>query len=213
MPRFISLYRKNKTNFIKGIFMLRWIHWWRDGWRHKRHHSWPLPEELHLIHAVIAHAEAHQRHWIDSLFGVKPAAIPEPTEAVINVIELLQHQRVLLFEALFCVCVDHPQSVYRVMSSGALQWCRRLAMGLKPGLWTPPLSPDPDITGIILLRSWVGEPVWSRMRFSLPKEKVEEVERQPVIPVTAHKLSMLWMAVIAWIQRECPRENGHVNGA
>lgn len=193
--------------------MLRWIHWWRNGWRHKRHHSWPLPEELHIIHAVIAHAEAHQRYWMDSLFGVQPTTIPEPTEALVNVIELLQQQRFLLFEVLFCVCVDHPQSVYRYMSSGAQQWCRRLAMGLKPGLWTPPLSSDPEITGIVLLRGWVGEPVWSRMRFSLPKEKVEEVERQPAVNITAHKLTTLWLAVIACMQNHLAGENNHVNGA
>ncbi|WP_433646878.1 hypothetical protein [Kosakonia pseudosacchari] len=202
MRRFISLYRKNDINFIKGIFMLRWIHWWRDGWRHKRHHSWPLPEELHLIHAVITYAETHQRLWIDNLFGVKPTAIPEPTEAFINVIELLQHQRVLLFEALFCVCVAGPSSVYHFLSPDAQQWCRRLAMGLKPGLWMPPLSSDPEITGIILLRGWVGEPVWSRMRFSLPKENVEVVEHQADITLAPQKLSALWMAVIAWMQRE-----------
>lgn len=187
--------------------MPEWVKWWRNGWRQDRHCSWPSPVELRSPALRHAFCEYHHRRWIDRFFGVAPAAIPWPATGYITLITWTESEWQRLFRLCFSVCCGRVLPRQCVLSDQDAQWCRRLAKGLKPGWWLPPAvltSRDPDLAAMLLLRCWTGEAVWLRMRFRLPKDKVERLPQAPAEPVAAKQLSALWQALIVYVASSSP---------
>ena len=198
---------------ISSHFVLEWVHWWRDNWRHQRHCSWPLPPELQSTTLYHLFSELNLRKQIDSFFGVEPVITPYPLAGFATLIKSDVQQWHQLFQLSFSVCSGHLMPRNSFLSASDEQWCRRVAKGLKPGLWIPSsvMLPDPGIMGILLLRSWTGVTVWSRMRFCLAKREVEEAEQLITEKIPSKPLSALWQAVIAHLDITASRENRYVN--
>lgn len=178
--------------------MWQWITWWCSGWRQHMHSSWPLPVALQLDHRLLALLELTHRHWLDSLYGIVPTPIPAPKMGITILIALQPAQWHRLLQLVYCICAGHKTFSLEYLTSQDKQWCRRVAKGLKPGLWLPAsfLSLDPITMAILLLRDWLGPAVWTRMRFCFGREKVEEVETISSSVITEKILNPLWQAVI-----------------
>lgn len=187
--------------------MLAWIHWWRNGWRKRRHLSWPLPTEL--LSFAYPLTESASRETTDRFFGIAPVPAPYPAAGLITLIKLPQEKWSYLFKLCFSICAVGLPPPYFLANIDDEKWCRRVAKGLKPGLWLPPYfaCPEPDIYGIWLLRCWSIEPVWLRMRFCLDKNKVEAAEHPVVESPPLKRLSTLLQAVISRVDGRPLQEN------
>lgn len=76
-------------------------------------------------------------------------------------------------------------------------WCRRVAKALQPGQWLPQSwqVDDDDILVLRLLRAWVGEVLWKRLRLQFCHSNIIQAERVMYEGLPTHRLSALWRAV------------------
>ncbi|AWO81541.1 type III secretion system protein [Serratia marcescens] len=86
------------------------------------------------------------------------------------------------------------------LTPGQQRWCRRIAQGIRPGLWLapPPGVPTGDgaIDGLWLLSLRCGPLCWPRVRLHFSPDWVRAVERLPRSSDFPSRLLPLWQAAI-----------------
>ncbi|MBT2375472.1 hypothetical protein [Pseudomonas fluorescens] len=76
-------------------------------------------------------------------------------------------------------------------------WCRRVGKALQPGQWLPQnwQVDDDDIFALRLLRAWVGNAIWERLRLQFSHPRIMQAERVIYEGLPARRLAALWQAV------------------
>ncbi|QXI31248.1 hypothetical protein [Pseudomonas vanderleydeniana] len=173
---------------------LAWVRWWVASGQ-GADTSWQLgraslgPEWQARLRAAPP--------WVEQHLGLR-AAWPEPPNP--GLLPLLgldagQWQRVL--QLAVAVCSGSQSETGLVLDEADRTWCRRLGRALQPGHWLPGHWHDGgiELQGLRLLRAWVGEPVWQRLRLGFARPMVEAAEQQAFEELPPARLNALWQAV------------------
>ena len=184
-----------------GRAALRWLRWWcidcwlaaAPGWRQAEFYQ--LNDARLAALAQTSHPAVCQQLQLTT-------AVSPPDADLLAWLDLTPSRRWLALRLAAEVC-------WRGCTGLPAQqqlWCRRLAQGLRPGLWltdSGELSAgDGDINGLGLLRLRAGPLCWPRLRLQLPPEQVQEVERLTQPGAFPPRLLPLWPAVIWYAQQE-----------
>ncbi|MGN7738566.1 hypothetical protein ACTJKT_01015 [Pseudomonas sp. 22526] len=96
------------------------------------------------------------------------------------------------------VCAGSPPLALPGLDPADLIWCRRLGKSLQPGFWLPDQwhEGSPFTRGLRLLRAWVGDSVWQRLRLHFARDAIEEAERVTFEGLPAPRLAALWQAIL-----------------
>ncbi|MBT2298555.1 hypothetical protein [Pseudomonas fluorescens] len=170
---------------------LRWVDWWARGAKGPVGAlavSETVPEPL--------------RGWLRQHPEERRAGTampPPPNLILLPLLALEPEQWSRLFSLVVTVCDGGHRPARPGLGPAELIWCRRLGKALQPGRWLPAItSADAtDIQGLRLLRAWVGEVVWQRLRHSFARADVIDAERQPWHGLPGTRLTALWQAA-AW---------------
>ncbi|WP_226499274.1 hypothetical protein [Pseudomonas sp. MWU16-30322] len=186
---------------------LAWVRWWVQGAR-QAEADWALGEQNVATHCL-AFLRSHSGPWLDAHLGMSAEwpATPNPVLLPLLSLDREQWRRVLNLVATVCAGSQTPQPPG--LSQPELIWCRRLGKALQPGNWLPPtaLADTAEIRGLRLLRAWVGESVWSRLRLTFARSRVVDAERVSFASLPGQRLTSLWQAV-SWYALTVPNEQG-----
>ncbi|MFJ4192632.1 hypothetical protein [Pseudomonas sp. NPDC089534] len=131
--------------------------------------------------------------WLERCAGMDATlpAPPNPGLLPLLALDAAQWSRVLALAA--AVCAGSQAAPQGLDEAGRL-WCRRLGRALQPGHWLPARWRDGDsrTQGLRLLRAWVGEPVWQRLRLEFAGTPIEDA---PLEGLPHARLASLWQAV------------------
>ncbi|MDI2591021.1 hypothetical protein NYP20_19160 [Pseudomonas sp. N3-W] len=175
---------------------LAWVRWWVEGAR-GADRDWRLGEEG-VTPELLAWLRRHPGAWLDRHLHMTSTLPPAPNAHLLPLLgaDSGQWSRVLSLVVTVCAGSEalHPGALDRA----DLIWCRRLGRALQPGHWLPVQWPQgtPHIQGLRLLRAWVGEPVWQRLRLRFARPAIEEAERLAFDDLPAARLAALWQAVV-----------------
>lgn len=166
---------------------LRWVDWWVRG---AEQAYGDLPADSALRTWLREHPEER----------LPDTEMPPPPNLILlPLLALEPAQWSRLFSLVATVCDGAHRPARLGLGPAELIWCRRLGKALQPGRWMPVtgFADAPDIQGLRLLRAWVGETVWQRLRLSFARADVVEAERHPWHGLPATRLIALWQAA-AW---------------
>lgn len=176
---------------------LGWVRWWVEGARNADP-DWRLgaasasPEWRAWLHR-------HPGAWLDQHLNMTSTPAPPPNVTLLPLLSLDATQWPRVLSLVVTVCAGNEPPDDALLEPADLIWCRRLGRALQPGRWLPPQWSDSprDLQGLRLLRAWVGETVWQRLRLHFARPAVENAEQVLFDALPAARLSALWQAV-AW---------------
>lgn len=182
---------------------LRWLRWWCiDCWLTAAP-EWRQADFYQLDDARLT-ALAHTHHQM-LCQQLQLAAPVSPIDAELLLwLQLPVQQRRLALRLAAEVCWrDSTQSI---LLPEQQRWCRRIAQGMRPGLWLPSSgglpTDDGDINGLWLLNMRAGPQCWARLRLALPQQAVLAVEQLPSLDAFPARLLPLWQAVFWYASQE-----------
>ena len=184
---------------------LRWLRWWCiDSWL-DADISW-RKAGLYQIDETRLAALARTHHTaICQELQINSAVAPIDAEMVAWLdLTLPQQQLALRLAAEVC----WRDSAQAMLVPTQQRWCRRIAQGMRPGIWLTQAEELPvrnvDINGLWLLRLRAGPVCWSRLRLAFPAESVHQVEQLKQSDVFPSRLLPLWQAVFWYAIQERP---------
>ncbi|WP_251977526.1 hypothetical protein [Salinicola avicenniae] len=175
---------------------LGWVRWWSQPWWQAHESWWPTSLQSLSPQRLAGLAEGyHQSIGVE--FGIEPA-MPERADEALQALVLSAPTRWQLTLALASTMCDPGRETGLTVAQH--RWCERIARGLRPGHW---LEPGGDV--LMLLREWVSEPCWARLRLRFCRQRVASLEHQPR-PGALHagRLETFWQAAI-WQSQDADR--------
>ncbi|WP_139835895.1 hypothetical protein [Pseudomonas sp. R16(2017)] len=153
---------------------LAWVRWWADA---APPSNTPWPAEWRARHAGMG--------------ATRPAP---PNGGLLPLLVLDAQQWAKVLSLAVAVCAGSQGEPPPGLDDAGLRWCRRLGRALQPGHWLPARwrEGDTQSQGLRLLRAWVGEPVWQRLRLEFACTSIEDA---PLQGVPHARLASLWQAV------------------
>ncbi|MBV4464946.1 hypothetical protein AB7M29_004867 [Pseudomonas sp. F-14 TE3623] len=177
---------------------LYWVRWWAQGWC-DTHAGWQLPAEPQLPLPMLELLRKTRGAWLDRRLGFMTSIPPPPPIALLPLLPLAPEQWQYVFNLVVTVCGGSVVRSPNLVAEPDHIWCRRLGKALQPGQWLPATWREcrAEAVGLALLRAWVGERVWGKLRLRFLRFDVEEAERMTCDTIPHVKLTALWQAV-AW---------------
>ncbi|CCP01840.1 type III secretion protein HrpD [Erwinia amylovora Ea644] len=182
---------------------LRWLRWWYiDCWL-TADAQWRQASFYQLEDALLS-ALAHTHHaMICQQLQLATPLIPVDGD-LLAWLKLTAPQRQLALRLAAEVC--WRGSTQATLLPEQQRWCRRIAQGMRPGMWLPTLnglpSDEGDINGLWLLKMRAGPQCWPRLRLSFPQEAVKALEQLAPIAEFPARLLPLWQAVFWYASQE-----------
>ena len=168
-----------------------WSEFWYRPWQHLND-SWLeiLPiESLKLVATV---APRFLRAWLE----VDDCVMAKPDEQTLRWMKLsLDHQNLV---ALLLVEVVRKGASHGQLTTPDEEWCRHLAKALRPGLWLNEaiLNTDPEVLLCLVIRQFVEQDLWQRLRVTLPYRAVQTAELLANEPLARNRINQLWQSVL-----------------
>ncbi|MGE7955663.1 hypothetical protein ACQKQA_03520 [Pseudomonas sp. NPDC089530] len=174
---------------------LDWVRWWVEGAR-QAEASWQLGAEG-IAPGLLARLRDESGPWLDQRLGMTAAWPVPPNPGLLPLLALDSRQWQRVLRLAVAVCAGSQPQVGHGLDDAERVWCRRLGRALQPGHWLPGQWRDGSVQvqGLRLMRAWVGEPVWQRLRLRFVRALVEDAERQPFAGLPGARLTALWQAV------------------
>ncbi|CAO95576.1 HrpD protein (hrp cluster) [Erwinia tasmaniensis Et1/99] len=183
---------------------LSWLRWWCiDCWL-AADPQWRQADFYQLDQdRLAALARTHHDMICQRLRLAGPVCAPDPDLLIWLRLTAPQRQLALTLAAEVCWRGCTQDSLLPEQQ----RWCRRIAQGMRPGLWlsAPGGLPGDEggINGLWLLRLRAGPECWPRLRLSFPQDAVQAVERLPQVKTFPARLLPLWQAVF-WCASQEP---------
>ncbi|MBX9404943.1 hypothetical protein K5E40_04545 [Pseudomonas baetica] len=186
---------------------LAWVRWWVQGAR-RAESGWVLGEQG-IEPRRLAFLRSHSGPWLDAHLGMSNEWPPSPNPVLLPLLSLDCTQWLRVLNLVVVVCAGSQSAEVGGLSRAELVWCRRLGKALQPGHWLPPSwsADSPEIRGLRLLRAWVGEAVWRRLRLIFDRSRVAAAEAHCFAPLPPQRLTSLWQAV-GWYALTFQNEQG-----
>ncbi|MGE8187526.1 hypothetical protein [Pseudomonas sp. NPDC086278] len=176
---------------------LAWVQWWVSGAR-VADSSWCLGDAP-VRPELWAWLQRHPSAGLDRYVGLTATLPPTPQANLLPLLRLNTAQWSRVLNLVVQVCAGNDPLRETDLDAADLIWCRRLGRALQPGRWLPAQWPGSaaHVQGLRLLRAWVGEPVWQRLRLHFDRRRIEDAECVAFDNLPASRLEALWQAV-AW---------------
>lgn len=182
---------------------LRWLRWWCiDSWL-AAEETWRQAAFYQLDDSRLAAlAQTHHSTICQQLQLTRNVS---PVDEVLLLwLEMTAEQRLLSLRLAAEVC--WRDSTGDTLSPEHQRWCRRIAQGMRPGLWLTEAEGLPcdegDTNGLWLLSQRVGPVCWQRIRLIFPQQQVRAVEQLPQMSAFPPRLLPLWQAVFWYASQE-----------
>lgn len=190
---------------------LGWVRWWVQGAR-QADASWRLGE-AGVSPELRACLQRLGGPWLDQLLGMTSAWPPPPNANLLPLLALDDARWSRGLTLAVAVCAGNQPLALAGLDPADLIWCRRLGKGLQPGCWLPDQwhEGSPFTRGLRLLRAWVGDQVWQRLRLHFVRDAIEEAERLNFEDLPAPRLAALWQAVSWYAITSPPQGLSHVD--
>lgn len=182
---------------------LSWLRWWCIGCWLAADPQWRQADFYQLEDEQLQRlARTHHGMICQQLQLSAPVCAPDPE--LLAWLRLTAQQRQLALRLVAEVC-------WRGSTQGSLlpeqqRWCRRIAQGMRPGLWLTVPGELPtekgEINGLWLLSLRAGPGCWPRLRLSFPPDAVQAVEQLPQMNEFPARLLPLWQAVFWYAAQE-----------
>ncbi|AXF77203.1 type III secretion system protein [Erwinia tracheiphila] len=182
---------------------LRWLRWWCiDSWL-AADKQWRQAAFYRLDDARLAALAQSHHPMICQQLQLATAVSPVDAE-LLTWLEMAMEQQQLALRLAAEVCWRGCAS--DTLSAGQERWCRRVAQGMRPGLWLTEAEGLPadngDINGLWLLSQRAGPACWGRIRLAFPQDRVRAVEALPGLSIFPPRLLPLWQAVLWYASQE-----------
>jgi hypothetical protein len=162
---------------------LAWAQWWARPWM-SSHDDWRTPDKYPAIN-MLCISGASVAYPVE---GVTPSLPPAPNSTVLRLALASTQQLDFVLALIENTC--NPMAMLQLEDNHDI-WCRRLAKALLPHMLSP--GEDP----LQLLRIWVETPVWQRLRFLFPYQRIIDLEKSPPsYQIEMGRLDTLWQAVV-----------------
>ncbi|WPC73473.1 hypothetical protein [Vibrio porteresiae] len=168
-----------------------WSEFWYRPWQHLNE-SWLkiLPiESLELVGTV---APRFLRVWLE----LDDCAMPKRDEQTLRWLKLSLDRQNLV--ALLLVEIVRKGASHGQLAAPDEEWCRHLAKALRPGLWLNEaiLNTDPEVLLCLVIRQFVAQELWQRLRVTLPHRAVQTAELLANEPLPRNRINQLWQSVL-----------------
>ncbi|WP_260954409.1 hypothetical protein [Pseudomonas citri] len=174
--------------------LLNWLRWWAHGWS-DAHPSWELAARCGVDAGLFETCGKLRYSWLSHRLEVRalPAQKPHPALLRLLLLEPQGRQRALELAVVICGGSE-PLST---LDDACHTWCRRMAKALQPGNWIPEgwRQYPCEEAGLLLLKAWVGQPCWEKLRLGFARGAVEAVERITMPAMPSSRLDAMWEAV------------------
>jgi hypothetical protein len=190
---------------------LVWVCWWTQGWR-QAHASWQLRDAAGMSEATLSLLGQVDEAMLDRCLGMTSALPPAPDTLLLPLLDLSAAQWALALELCVSVCAGSRMPRPDTLQEPTWRWCRRLGRALQPGRWLPENwdARQPQVAGLMLLKAWVGDQLWQRLRVKFAREAVDQAECLLLADIPNAKLCALWQAVGGYVLNIHSEENYHV---
>lgn len=177
---------------------LRWVQWWAEAERHADF-SWRITEKAlattPLPASLLAFLEQAPQPL--NLFA-SSLGYPPQFDARMWPLTLMGGCQLQQFLALATtICVGPASHAKEQLPALDLIWCQRVSKALRPELWLPSSwqIEESQAHTLGLLRAWVGEAIWKRLRLQFPRPCILQAELIVYEGLPASRLSTLWQAL------------------
>ncbi|MBX8516378.1 hypothetical protein K5D69_16925 [Pseudomonas cichorii] len=191
---------------------LVWVCWWTQGWR-QAHESWQLHDSAGMSASTLRLLGQVDDAMVDRYLGMTSTLPPAPDALLLPLLELDDEQWALALELCVGICagsrVPRPDS----LDEPTWLWCRRLGRALQPGHWLPEHwdARQPRVAGLSLLRAWVGDRLWPRLRVKFARDAVDQAECLSLDDIPQARLCALWQAVGGYVLSNSIEGSPHVD--
>lgn len=167
---------------------LDWINWWATPWEKALEEWWP-PLLKALDAAQLETLRTVSPNSFLRAFDITPYFPDQPNNLVLRLVNMNSEEWTHLHHLSLAVCSPSKPSP---LSEGQRIWCERFAKGVRPGRWLNE-GDDP----FFLLKLWLNEPAWERVRLVLPREHVAPLESLvPAEEPSKRQLRIFWESLI-----------------
>lgn len=167
---------------------LDWINWWAMPWEKALPDWWPpllkamSSEQLKTLR--IASPDSFLK-----AFDIHASFPDKPNNLILRLVSMNAEEWRLLH--LLCLAVCAPSKPSPLAATQRV-WCERFAKGVRPGRW---LNEDDD--PFLLLKLWLDEPTWERVRLVIPREQALSLEhKMPAEVPSQRQLRIFWESLI-----------------
>ncbi|WLG88023.1 hypothetical protein [Pseudomonas cucumis] len=173
---------------------LDWLRWWAYGWSHA-HPSWCLQARIGLDAELWTTVGQIRYSWLSHKLDVMALPAQKPRPALWRLLQLAPEGRQRALDLAVAICGGGESGP--TLDDAGHTWCRRMAKALQPGYWMPEgwRHYPPEVAGLLLLKAWVAEPCWEKLRLGFPRTAVEAVERITLPAMPLSRLDAMWEAV------------------
>jgi hypothetical protein len=173
---------------------LYWLRWWAYGWSHA-HPSWHLQARIGLDPELAATVGKIRYSWLSHRLDVIALPAQKPRPALLRLLQLAPESRQRALDLAVAICSGGASGPD--LDETGHTWCRRMAKALQPGYWIPEgwRQYPPEEAGLLLLKAWVAEPTWRKLRLGFPRPAIEAVERITLPAMPSPRLDAVWEAV------------------
>ncbi|SEQ35818.1 hypothetical protein SAMN05216600_105154 [Pseudomonas cuatrocienegasensis] len=149
---------------------------------------------------------------LDRRLGMTSTLPPAPDALLLPLLALSAAQWALALDLCVSVCAGSRMPRPPHLDEPTWLWCRRLGRALQPGHWLPESwdARQSQVAGLVLLRAWVGERLWQRLRITFARDAVGQAERLPLDEIPKARLCALWQAVGGYVLNTRMEEHPHV---
>lgn len=184
-----------KSLNVTSQHALDWVIWWVEGAR-LAENSWHLGAEG-IPPGLLARLREEPGPRLDQYLGMSATWPPPPNLGLLPLLALDEQKWEWLLRLAVVVCSGSQRKAGHRLDDSEWLWCRRLGRALQPGHWLSEQWCDGSVQvqGLRLLRAWVGDPVWRRLRLRFNNALVADAERQPFVGLPRARLDALWQAI------------------
>ncbi|RWR00994.1 hypothetical protein ED28_16220 [[Pantoea] beijingensis] len=178
-----------------------WVVWWTEGYWQQVEESWHSLAFFHQPQSLISRLLAMNPQLIAGQLGIDTRLPTAPHGLTRALLALSAEQRTVALRLTAGIGSFYPaDAAAPPLDEEMLQWCKRIARALRPGVWLPEdLTLPWQITSLMLLRHALPQGCWQRVRFLFPSawvvasEEIRDDEWAKNI-MLINKLSPLWQA-------------------
>ena len=173
-----------------------WLTFWYTPWRNMDA-SW-LAEltEHHDLIATSQCLDAMTPQGLRAKFALNSSHAPSPDNTLISWLQVDEHQRQ---RACYLASeIALRGSANERLSPSDTEWCRHIAKALRPNVWLPAemMSNHQDILGLWLLKQWVADDIWQRLRLWLPYSQIGKLNQLADATLPELRIQPLWHSIV-----------------